>query len=99
MFEKYLNLHTGNGSQWFLLLSLYQLHFCILICHALKTQRAQLTVRVCVRNFATVLDVLIVNAINNYWNCHQRRKLDMENTVCQLHLSKPSEIPEGLCEP
>jgi len=55
--------------------------------------------KVCVTNFATVLDVSIVNGINNYWNFHQRRKFDMENTVCQLRLSKTSEIPEGLCEP
>lgn len=99
MFEKYLNLHARNCSQWFLLLFLFQLHFCILICHTLKTERAQLTVGVSLRNFATVLDVSIVNVINNYQNFHQRRKLDMENTVRQLRLSKPSEIPEGLCEP
>lgn len=43
--EKYLNLHTIKGSQWCLLLSLFQLHFCVLICPTLKTQRPQLTAR------------------------------------------------------
>lgn len=97
--EKYLNLHTRNGSQWCLLLSLFRLHFCVLTRHTLETHRPQLTASVPVRNPATALHVCIVNVINNYWNFHQRRKLDMKNTLCQLHLSKPSEIPEGLCEP
>lgn len=64
-----------------------------------EKQRAQLTVRVCVRSFVTILDVSTVDVINSYQNFHQRRKLDMENTVCQLYFSKPSEIAKGLCEP
>lgn len=45
------------------------------------------------------MDVSIINVIYIYWNFDQREKLDMENTVCQLLLSKSSETPEGLCEP